>query len=223
MDNEKNKNIDLDEQTADEEALKEVNDDDLRLELAEELGLDPESEEQSKVLDTMIERERKNREMLSGAIRQKRKWRDRAESKFDDEKADDSEGKNSKSGDSEDNDKSFDEKFEEKMAEIELKRMNLPDNIEQEVRDLAKLKGISVREAAEHPFIVQMKADYEKEERVKGATPRRSKRGSYVSSVDPSKPLNPEDPRYEGFSTKDGVEKWNKDKAARARWKAENA
>jgi len=223
MDKDKNKDISLsDEQKADEEALKEVEENDLRTELAEGLGLDPESEEQAELLDKLVEHELANRDKLSGAIRQKRKWRDRAEKKFDSENPDDSGGKAKKDGNANEDGESFDDKFEKKMAEIELKRMSLPDEIEQEVKDLAKLKGISVREAAEHPIIIAMKQDYEKEQGVANATPTRSKKGSYGSVIDPSKPLDPNDARYEGFSTKEGVEKWNKDKAAKDRWQSEN-
>ena len=91
------------------------------------------------------------------------------------------------------------------MDARDLKDLALPESIEAEVKDIAKLKGISVREAVKHPYIVSMQQEFEKEERIKNSSPNRVKKGSYASSVDASKSPNPED---FDFDSEEGRKAW---------------
>lgn len=206
-----------DEQKAEDEAQQEVTEDELRDELVEELSLDP--EEDNEVLEKLVERERSQREMLSGAIKQKINWREKA--KQASAKSEDIPGKGNKPDETGEPelDKLVDQKLEERFAERELDSLGLTDELKDEVKDLAKVKGISVREAAKLPYILSRKEEVEREERVKKATPKRSKRGSYTPKYDPAKPLNPED---FDFDSEEGVKAWNEAKAARAKHKAQN-
>ena len=83
----------------------------------------------------------------------------------------------------------------------------------------SKLKGISVRKAAQLPYILTRKKELETAERVKNATPQRKGRGSYQSSYDPSKPLRTED---FDLSTKEGRDAWNDAKASRRKYEQEH-
>lgn len=210
MDEDKNKDLELtpEERTAEEEATKEVNIDELKDKLAEDFGLDPDTDEE--LLDKLIEREKSHREKLSGAIKQKINWRTKFTSKKPEENP--TEDKKSNKGETPDIDRLLDAKFAERMEERDLQELNLSDDLKTEVKDLAKLKGISVREAAQLPYILQRKEVIEKEERIKNATPTRSNKGSYTASVDPSKPLNPAD---FDFNSEEGVKAWKEAKAAR--------
>ena len=214
---EKDKELELtpEEQKAEEEATKEVNEDELRDKLAEELGVDP--DEDSELIDKLVEREKANRERLSGAIKQKINWREKFQKASEEPKG--TPGKDKKSEDGEpDIDKLVDQKLAERFEARELESLELTDELKEEVKELAKLKGISVREAAKLPYILSRKEEVEREERINNATPKRSKKGSFVPSYDPAKPLNPDD---FDFDTEEGVKAWQEAKKAREKHKAQ--
>ena len=189
------------EQIAEAEATKEVNEADLKTKVAEEMGLDPEID--SELLDKLVKREKEHREKLSGAIKQKIGWREKAKKppvkKDDEEKTD--------------VDKLVDQKLNERLEARDLGDLSLPnDEIKEEVKQLAKLKGISVREAAKLPYILNRIEEVEKEKRILNASPKRTNKGTYTVNYDPSKPLNPED---FDFNTPEGVKAWREAKEAR--------
>lgn len=208
------------EQKAEEEAQKEVKDDELREQLSESLGIDAEDEENEELLDKLVEREKSQREMLSGAIKQKINWREKAQkaSKEPEDTPGKGDSPNDKKGGEPDIDKLVDQKLNERFEARELDSLELTDELKEEVKELAKLKGISVREAAKLPYILSRKEEVEQEERLKKATPKRTKKGSYAPSYDPAKPLNPDD---FNFDTKEGVKAWQEAKAARAKYEAQ--
>jgi hypothetical protein len=211
-DDTKNQNLEVspEEATLEEEAQQEVKDEELREDLAEKFGLDP--DEQGELLDKIVEREKANREKLSGAIKQKISWREKYQT-FEKPKEKPEGGEKPNKQEIPDIDKLVDQKLTERLEARELETLDLSDDLKAEVKDLARLKGISVREAAQLPYIQSRREEIEREQRIQAATPKRSKKGSFVSNVDPSKPLDPED-----FKTSDGnidVEAWNEAKAAR--------
>lgn len=203
------------EQKAEEEALSEIKEEEIRSTLAKELDIDPEVD--GELLDKLVERDLKSRKMTSGAIRQKINYRDQLKKITSDKKPDDTDdGKGGDSpkdkDDSDDSNESRDEHFLRRMEERDLKDLDLPEEIESEVKTLAKIKGISVREAIKQPYIVSLQAEFDKEKRLKDATPSRSNKGSYSSSNDPSKALD----RTEfDFETEDGRKEWQEAKKAR--------
>ena len=204
------------EQKAEEEAQQEVKDDELKETLAKEFELDPELDEE--FLSKLIEREKSHRERLSGAIKQKINWREKFQKTSGEPKDTPGKGdKPDKSGEA-DIDKLVDQKLEERFEARELETLELTDELKVEVKELAKLKGISVREAAKLPYILSRKEEVEQEERIKKATPKRTKKGSYASSYDSAKPLNPED---FDFDSEEGVKAWQEAKRARAKYTAQ--
>jgi hypothetical protein len=201
---------------AEDKALEEVQEEALKEKLADEYGVDP--EEEPELFEKILEREKSHRELLSTAIKQKRTWREKAQKGTSKEtppgtppKEDD---KSKKSLTEED----VDRRVEERLAERDLQSLNLPDDIKAEVKDLAKLKGISVIEAKELPYIKNRILEAEKAKKVEEATPKRNNKGKYAPA-DPSQPLNPDD--YD-LSTPEGREAWNNDKAARRKYQAEH-
>ena len=213
---EENENLDgasEEEKNLEEEAQQEVKDDDLRESIVEDFGLDP--EEDQEMIDKIVEREKSHREKLSGAIKQKINWREKAQNASGE--PEDTPGKGDSPDDKDgepDIDKLVDQKLAERFEQRELDSLDLQDELKEEVKDLAKLKGISVREAAQLPYILSKKEEAEREERIKKATPKRSKKGSHAPSYDPAKPLNPDD---FDFDTDEGVEAWQEAKKARAK------
>ena len=212
----KDLDLSLEEQKAEAEISKEVNEDEIRERLAEVLGVDP--DEQSDLLEKLVEREKSYHERLSGAIKQKINWRTKAQAS---EKTQ-SKSVESKSRSEElpDIEEVVERKLAERLEARELESLNLSDDLKTEVKDLAKLKGISVREAAQLPYIKSRVEEVEREERVKAAIPKRSNKGSYATSFDPSKPLDPED---FDFNSEEGIKAWKEARAARAKHNAQNA
>ncbi len=216
QDNEEKIEITPEERTAEEEAIKEVNEDELREKVAEEFGIDP--DENPELFEKLVEKHKEFRQKLSGAIKQKIKYRNLTKGTSEKPKASPEVGK-SQIREEVNIDEIVDRKLNERLEQRELEALNLPEELKAEVKDLAKLKGISVREAAQHSYIKTMREEFEREERIKNATPKRSNKGSFVPKYDPSKPLNIND-----FKTSDGkldVEGWREARAARARYKAQ--
>jgi len=209
---EKSLEVSPEEQKAEEEATREVADDELREKLAAELGVDPETD--NELLDKLVERERANYEKLQTAIRQKRSWREKALQTSGKPAVNPQAGKNP-SVETPDIDKLIDEKVRERLEERDLESLGLPEELKGEVKRLAKLEGISVREAAQLPYIQYRKQEAEKEQRIKNATPKRTSSGAYVPVYDPSKPLNPAD---FDLDTEEGRKAWQEAKAARAKY-----
>lgn len=217
---ENNDNLDVstEEQNAEAEAQKEVGEDELRESLADELELD--TEQDNEFLDKLVEREKSQREMLSGAIKQKIRWREKAKKASEEPEDTPREGeKPSTNGDPEHIEKIIEQKLEARLEKQTLQSLDLPDELKAEVKDLAKVKGISVGEAAKLPYIQSRKEEVEREQRIQNATPKRSRKGSKTPKYDPAKPLNPDN---FDFDTEEGVKAWKEAKEARRKHMAQN-
>jgi hypothetical protein len=204
------------EAKAEEEAQAEVQEDELREKLASDFGIDPNDEKQKEFLEKLIDREKSHREKLSGAIKQKISWREKF--KTTSKKPEGEPGKKTEK-ETPNIDELVDRKLNERLEARDLESLGLPDELKTEVKDLAKLKGISVREAANLPYIVSRKAEIERVKRIEAATPKRSGSGSYTPSYDPSKPLNPSD---FNMNTEEGRKAWKEAKEARSKYRAQH-
>lgn len=205
------------EQNAELEATKEVNEDELRGKLAAEFGLDLESDDNQEFIEKLVARERANHERLSVAIKQKIGWREKASAKETSENLKDN-PKDKKGNDTAD--KSLELIRAELRAEFEardLKDLNLPEEVTSEIKELARVRNISIREASELPYIKFRVDEVKKEKSLLEASTKRSKKGDVqIGDIDFSKPLNPDD-----FKTESGafdVAKWDKAKQAKERF-----
>jgi hypothetical protein len=199
------------EREAERAALADVKDDEAREKLATELGLDP--DEDSELLDKALAREKAHRERLSAAIKQKISWREKANTSS---KKPDNKGGNAKT-EIPDIEALVEKKLNERLEAQDLKALDLPDDLKAEVKDLAKTKGISIREAAQLPYINYRKEEMAREERLKQASPKRSSKSTYTSNIDPSKPLNPSD---FDLKTEEGRKAWKEARDARDQYRA---
>lgn len=203
MDNQHKTLESQEELNAEKEMVAEIPEETLREKLAEQLGLDP--DEQSEILDRAVKIKQEDNKRLSKAIEQKIKYRDMSKSaKKEEEKPQGSKNETP------DVDALFEQKFNERMEQRDLESLDLPDELKEEVKRVAKYEGISVREAAKNPYILHKKNEFEKAERIKNATPTRKGGSRYV--IDPSKPL---DPSEFDLSTKEGREAWKQAKEAK--------
>jgi len=212
--------ISEEEKKSETEALAEVKEEELKSKIADDFGIN--AEDEPELFEKLLKKEQASREKLSKAIQQKISWRDKAsKSKISAKPTD-----NPEEGEPQPNEgerpltqKEFDKLFNEREAKRDLESLGLPEEIETEVKDLAKVKGISVREAAKLPYIVNAIEEAEKAKRISSATPKRKGRGSHVSvDVDPSKPLDPSD---FALDTKEGRKAWKEAKAAKREHEAQ--
>jgi len=208
----KNETLELtpEEQKAEQEAMVEVGDDDLRTKLAEEMEIDPDTE--ADLLNKLVTKEKDHRSKLSGAIKQKIKYREASQKKSSalEEPAD----KPADKGDSTNTDDDVvTAKVNAALEARDLKNLELPEDIKIEVKKVAELQGISVREASKDPYIVSRMELHSKEERIKNSSPGRKNKGGHTTDFDPSKPLNAAD--YD-FDTEEGRGAWAKAKKIKA-------
>ena len=78
--------------------------------------------------------------------------------------------------------------LEQKLAERDLQAMEYPDEIKDEIKTLAAVKGVDVREAAKNPYIQSLVEEHKRAEKVKAASPDTSGRATTSYSFDPSTP-----------------------------------
>lgn len=198
------------EQAAEQELLKgSTSEDEIREKIAEDLGIDP--EEESDLLDKLVKREQSHHEKLSKAIKQKITIREKLKTSESKPKEKSEAGK-TQTKTEESNDEIIDRKLQERLDARDLEALELSDEVKAEVKDLAKLKGISVREAAKKPYITSLIEEEEKKAKIEAATPTRKSRGSYQKNIDPSKPLDPND---FDLDTDEGIKAWREARAAR--------
>ena len=218
QDKDKNPELTPEEQKAEEEIEKgsQASEDEIREKLADEMGIDPDDD--SELLDKLVAREKAHREKLYGAIKQKRSWREKAQGVSGKPKDNPEENKGSKQDKPEDPYEVARRVVREEFENKDLESLSLPDSLKTEVKDLAKLKGISIREAAQLPYIQSRKEAIEREERINNASPKRSNKGSLAVNYDPSKPLNPDD---FSLDTEEGQKAWKEAKAAREKYNAQ--
>jgi len=188
------------EQKAEEESLKEVPEADLKAKIAEDLGLDPETDVE--LVNKLVEREKAHRKELSKTISQKIKYREQAKKS----------PVNKDEKDTPDVSTLVAKTVAEVLENRDMETISTSEEIKTEIKELAKLKGISVREAAKLPYIVNRIEEAEKEKRIINATPKRSNRGNGAITYDPTKPLNPAD---FALDTPEGQKAWAEAKAAR--------
>lgn len=198
--------VSVEEQTAEKEALVEAKEDDLRSELATEFGFDPDADAEK--LDKLVARELKHRKEKSTAIKQKISWRDKAT-----KKSENSQGNSQPNSNNElpDFDAAVSQKVREEFEARDLASLDVPDELRPEIQRIAKMNSISIREAAQDPYIVYKREEFEKEARITRSQIKRGNTSSYVSS-DPNIPVNPKD---FDLDTEEGREAYQKAKITR--------
>lgn len=177
-----------------EEALAEVKDDELREKLAAELGI----ESDNPLLDTLVEREKEQRERLSKAIGQKRKYREAAKgAKPPQDKPKPEDGKAALTPEE------VAAKVREEFEQRDLDELDYPDELKKEIQAVAKLKNISVRQAVKDPYIDYKIKAFETEKKSDDATIVRKDKGGGKITFDRNKP-----PKVD-MSTEEGRKTWD--------------
>ncbi len=209
MDETKDLSVSPEEHIAEQEATKEVQEEDLRTQLAEEFGFDPETDAER--LDKLVQKELKHRKTVSTAVKQKIKIRTELE-KLTSKKTDMSSGQPQSSNNLPDIEALVDQKLSARLEQIEIQQLNLPEELTEEVKKVAKLQGISIKEAANSDYIKYKREQYEQDQRIQKATPKWKGASGLPKGFDPSKPPDPSQFRLD---TEEGQKQWEAAKAGR--------
>ena len=175
---------------AEKKELEVVAEEDIRTKLAEELGIDP--DEQEDLLDKVVQREVEHRKKLSTTIGQKISWREKAnKTKTTDPKP--------TAGETEDSDVKA--AVLSVLEEERLENMDVPEELKAEIKKLADINKVSVKKASQDPYILFRKEEIEKAAKAQDATISRKNRGVGVK-FDPEKI-----PDFD-VSTEEGQKAW---------------
>lgn len=190
------KNLNTEEQIAEDEKIEELSDDDLRDQIIEEYGLDPEDE----MVGKLLEKEQSHRKKLSEAIGQKIKYRSQLNERKPEEQP--SQKKDEpKAQETPDVSELVNKQVQAALDEQFLEQSDYSDDLKGEIRKIAAVQGISMRKAANDQYISWKKEQYDTEQRVDEATITRKPKGA-PRKFDPSNP-----PKVD-MSTEEGRKQW---------------
>jgi len=189
-----NPTLDSEELKQEEEALKALQQDDVRTQVIEKYGLDEDAD--ADLIDKLEADAIEQRKALGKAIKQKRDWRTKA-----------TQSQESKAPETQPTPQptqpvDVDALLNEKLEQRDLESMDLPDDIKAEVQRLAKLQGISVRKAASDPYIKYKIDEYEREQKTTEAAVSRTRKGTKVK-------FDPQTPPEVDMSTEEGRKTWD--------------
>jgi len=199
---EENVIVSPDEAKAEQEALAEAKADDVRAKIVAELGLTDDDTNKS-VIDKLVERDLSHKKKLSEAIGQKIKWRDQAKVAKPAQPA-----KPETPVNADEIRKQAEATVKATLEQRDLDEMEYSDEIKAEIKRVAQIQGVSVRKAAQDPYIQQRIEKAKSTERIIEAGTARSSKAI---------PLNAKGlPKFE-MSTPEGRKQYDEWKAARKR------
>ncbi len=160
-----------DEAKAEQEALAVAQEDEIKNQVIEDYSLDP--DEDFDLIDNLVLKEMANRKKLSDVIGQKIKWREKATANKTDKGTESKNDEVSKAVD-------IETKVREQFEQRDLEELDYPDELKAEIKLLAKIQGVSVRKAAQDPYILFKKEKYDEEQRAEEATVSPKTKGRQV-------------------------------------------
>lgn len=190
---------------AEDEALKESKEEEIKNSVIEKYGLN--EEDNADLIEKLTKDIIAQQKSFGKVVSQKRTWREKA---IGDKKAVVKEDKKNLTED--ELLLKATKLVEDKFFDRDLKQLEYSDNLKEEVKKLAKLKEISILEAKSDPYIVYLKSQEDSAEKLEKATIVRKNNGN-ARVIDTSKPLNPSD---FDLTTKEGRDEWDKAKKARS-------
>lgn len=198
-------NVSQDELNAEAEALKDVSEEEVRTKIVTELGIS--EDDNPDLVEKLVKRELEHRTNLSKAIGQKIKYRDAANGKPDTSK---SPSKVNMTPDeiAEQARKAAREEFENR----DLNEMGHSDTIKEQIKRIAQIQNVSVRQAEKDPYIQSLIENESRQKSVDDAAKNGARRAKTGVTIDVSKPL---DPSQFDLSTEEGRKEWEEAKQAR--------
>lgn len=195
----------VEELAAEDIAIKESKEEEIRSSVLEKYGLAEDTD--SELIDKLTKDIISQQKSFGKVVSQKRSWRDKAlnPTKKEETKVID------KNLNVEDILKQADAKAEEKFMNRDLEDLEASDTLKEEVKKLAKMKDLSIRQAFKDPYIVYLKSQEDAEKKLDKATIKTVKNGKTVA-IDSDTKLDPND---FDMSTKEGRDAWDAAKAAK--------
>jgi len=153
-------------------------------------------------IDKLVAREMDNSKKLSDAIGQKIKQRDKVK-ELEEKLGDKEPPVKGEIKIDDDFDKKLDEKLTERLEKKVIDELDYSDELKTEIKDLAKLKKVSIKQVLKDPYIVSRVEDYEVENKTDDASISRknNSKGKQTFSIDT--------PPEVDMSTEEGRKTWD--------------
>jgi len=190
-----------------ENALKESKVDEIRSSVIEKYGL--EEGENDELIDKLTKDIVAQQKSFGKVVSQKKSWREKALNSIKKEGV----KKEDKNLTPEEIRQQAESAIEEKFIKRDLDDLEVSDTLKEEVKKLAKLKGLSIRQAFKDPYIAFLKTQEDNEKKLDKSIITGKKNGK-PTLVDPTKALNPDD---FDFSTAEGRKAWEDAKKAKTK------
>lgn len=189
------------ELAAEQAALSETKEEEIRAKVIEEFGFN--ETDDAERIDKLVAKEVEQSKKLSAAIGQKIKHRTEAEELRKKVVAPSPEAKPAP--------EEIGKVVAEQLEKRDLDSLEYSDELKDEIKKLATVQGISVKQAARDPYIVFKIGEYEKEQRTNEAAISRTNRAggkkSYTFDSPPEVDMSTEDGRKEWEAYKDAMKK----------------
>jgi len=168
------------EAKAEQEALAEAKEEEIKSQIISEYGFD--EVDDADRIEKLVAKEMKSRKDLSTAIGQKINYRSELQKKNDTPPAD----KKENSFNLEEIDRKLDEKLNERLEKRDLDSMSYSPEIKAEIARIAKIQGVSVKQAEQDPYIASRIASEEQERKTDEAAISRTHKsgGKIVFTID---------------------------------------
>jgi len=157
------------ELAAEQAALQDTKQEEIRANVIAEFGFDEVNDAER--IDKMVTKEMDNRKKLSTAIGQKINYRtllaQRPKDPVPPEKVE-----------TPDIDAKVKETVAQTLEQRDLESLDFPDDLKSEIKRVAQIQNVSIKQAARDPYIANKIADYEKEQKTEAASISRTNRSS---------------------------------------------
>ncbi len=161
-----NDTIDTEDVKVEEEALKETPTEEIKKEIIEKYGFDPEEHEE--LIEKLTNDKLEDRKRLSTAIKQKRSWRDKFKSTEKSVVKTDKEVKQKINPS--DIDSLVEAKLNEKLREKEINDLDFDEEIKKQIETYAKVNNVGIKEATNSNYIKFLIKENKEKEVIDDAT-----------------------------------------------------
>jgi hypothetical protein len=188
------------ELAAEESALKESKVEEIRTSVIEKYGLD--EVDDSELIDKLSNDFVAQQKAFGKVVSQKRSWRDKATG---------AKPLVEQKGESKSDAEAIRQEVEEKFLKRDLDDIEVSEELKEEIKKLAKMKDLTIRQAFKDPYIVFLKGQEDQQKKLDKSVISGKKNG-IPTVIDTSKGLDPSD---FDMSTKEGRDAWDKAKKAK--------
>ena len=156
MSDDNNQDLNADDVKAEDEALKEIPEDEIKTSVMEKYGIN--EEDNSELIDKLVADRLEDNKKLGTAIKQKRGWRTKfndikPEEKKEEKKELDITKQDNVKFTQDDINKLVDKKLNEKLDEKEIDSATISDDLKVKVKNYAKVNEVSIKKAMDSDYI----------------------------------------------------------------------